>query len=397
MGLYNLGVNYVWISYNSLILPLQIGLLVPQREQGLVLGVIVGAAVTVGVLVNIFSGVVSDNIKLRWGKRRPYILLGTLLCSLSLLLPVFLVLTLSVAFLSFFLMQAFTNLSSGSYQPLLPDIIEGRQRGETSGLQGMMTLAGSAVGYGLTGYLVGTGYKSYALIPMSAVFLLTTVVTIGTIRNSDAFPVGAGRMRLREAVVEMFKVRTVVSAFFWLTVGSLLIFMGSSGLMYFEVFYFRTILKIANPGYAVGIAGVVILLVSVISAVLFGFVSDRVGRRNLIIGAGLVAGVATFFIPFLASFNIFLAVACFVGGPLGVFNSVVYALASDLAPKQETGKYMAYYNLATGGAGAVGPFLDGIMLYLFGSSGVTAFVALFGLSTVFYFSGAALLFKVPRR
>jgi MFS family permease len=397
MSVYNLGVNYVWVSYNSLILPLQIGLLVPQHDQGLVLGIVVSVAVAVGVIINIFSGVMSDSIKLGWGKRRPYILLGTLLCSISLLVPIFLVLALPVAFLSFLLMQSFTNLSSGSYQPLLPDLIEEHQRGMTSGFQGMMTLAGSAVGYGLTGYLVGTGYKSYALIPMSIAFLLTTLVTITTIRNSDAPVAATGAIKIRQAVFEMFRPKTFVKAFYWLTVGSFLILMGSSGLMYFEVYYFETILKIANPGIAVGEAGIVILMVAVVSAMIFGFMSDKIGRRNLIIGAGIVAGVATFFVPFLTSFYVFLGVACFVGGSLGIFNSVVFALASDLAPKQETGKYMAYYNLAVGGAGAVAPLIDGIMLFLFGSSSVSGFVALFGLSSIFYLSGAALLFRVPKR
>lgn len=397
MSIYNLGINYVWISYNSLILPLQIGLLVPQREQGLLVGIFASVAVTIGVLVNILSGVLSDNVRLRWGRRRPYILFGAALCSLSLVLPVFAVLTLSVAFLTFLMMQTFTNFSSGSYQPLLPDLIEEHQRGETSGFQGMMTLAGSAVGFGLTGYLVGQGYTPYALVPVSCAFFLTTVVTLTTIRHADAPVAETNRMKLGEAVAEMFRPRTLVGAFLWLTVGSFLILMGSSGLTYFEVYFFRTVLNIPNPGYAVGIAGIVTLVVAVISAVVFGTASDRMGRRNMIIAAAMVAGAAIAVVPFVKSFDEFLVVSACVGGALGIFNSVVFALASDLAPKHETGKYMAYYNLAVGGSGAVAPLLDGLMLYLFGGSSVTGFVALFGLSSIFYFSGALLLLRVPRR
>jgi MFS family permease len=397
MAAYNLGVNYVWIAYNSLILPLQVGQLVAQKEQGLVLGAIVSVSVAVGLVINVISGVASDNVRLRWGRRRPYILLGALLCSLSLLLPVTVALTLMVAFLGFFLMQAFTNLSSGAYQPLLPDVIQERQRGETSGFQGMMTFVGSVIGYGLTGYLVGAGYTPIALIPMSATLLLTTLIAVGTIRNTDSFPPGGGTMRFREAVVAMFRPRTVVVPFLWLTLGTWLISNGSNGLMFFEVYYFQTVLKIANPGYAVAITGGVILAVAVVSALVFGFLSDRIGRRNLIVGAGLVAGVATFIVPFTTNLPTFLGVACFVGGPLGIFNSVVFALASDLAPKDETGKYMSYYNIAIGGGGAVAPVLDGLMLYEFGSSSATGFIALFGLSAVFYLLGAILILKVPRR
>ena len=396
MSVYNLGINYVWISYNSLVLPLQIGSLVSKQDEALVLGVIAGVSVALGVFVNILSGVMSDSVKLWWGRRRSYILLGAVLCCATLLLPVILALALSVAIVSFLLMQIFTNLSSGSYQPLLPDLIQEHQRGMTSGFQGMMTLAGSAMGYGLTGYLLGSGYTSIALIPMSAAFLLTTLVTVTTIRNSDA-PVPVSAIKVKQAVLEMFRPRTIVRDFLWLTLGSFLILMGSGGLTFFEVYYFQTVLKISSPATLVGEAGIVILLVAVISAVLFGFASDKVGRRNLIIGAGFVAGAATFFVPFVTSFAVFLFVACFVGGSLGIFNSVVFALASDLSPKQETGKYMSYYNVAVGGAGAVAPLVDGIMLYLFGTTNVTAFVAMFGLSSILYLAGASLLFKVPKR
>jgi hypothetical protein len=37
------------------------------------------------------------------------------------------------------------------------------------------------------------------------------------------------------------------------------------------------------------------------------------------------------------------------------------------------------------------------MLYLFGAANATGFIALFGLSSVFYFCGSALLLRVPRR
>ena len=400
MGVYNLGVNYVWISYNSFILPLQVQSIVPSDQKGLVLGAIVALSTTAGILVNILSGVLSDNIRLGRGKRWPYILIGTALTVISLLLPAILRLALFLVISSYFLVQIFTNLSAGSYQPLLPDLIEEKQRGESSGIQGLMTLIGSAIGFGLTGYLTGLGYFQYALVSLAAVFLFTTMITIRTIRAYDRSDALRKAMKLRDAISEIFRPRTVVSGFFWLVLGSFWIFMGSSGLTFFEIYYFETVLGISSPSsaaYAAGIAGIVILVVSMVSAVVLGSLSDKVGRRNMIIGAAVVAGLATFLIPFLRSFNNFLVVACLVGGPLGVFNSVGFALAGDLSPKEEAGKYMAYSNLSVGGASAVATLVDGLMLYIFGSTSVTAFIMLFSLSAAFYFLGAALLLRVPRR
>jgi len=400
MAIYNLGVNYVWVSYNSVILPHQIELLFPEvAVKGLVLGAIIGLSTAAGIITNILSGVLSDNVRLRWGRRWPYILLGAFLSSLILLVPALLPLALVTAAASYLMMQLFTNLSSGSYQPLLADMVQEDQRGQTSGFLGLMTFVGSAMGFGLTGYLVGSGELSAALLSMAVAFLFATLLTIRTVGRFDVFPHGPKPIRISAAVREMFKPRTVVIPFYWLVGGNFFIFMGSIGLSYFEAYYLETILKITGGAtyYAVAITGLVVLVAAMFSALVFGYLSDRVGRRNLVIGAALVAGAATFFVPFLTNFYTFLVVAIFVGGPLGIFNSVSFALASDLAPREETGKYMAYYNLASGGAGVVASLVDGVMLYVFGASGILAFIAVFTLSSVFYFVGAAALFKVPRR
>ena len=399
MALYYLGVNYIWTSYNSVVLPRQVELAFSPGMKSLVLGLIVGLSTAIGLMMNIFSGVRSENVRLRWGRRWPYILLGAFLASLTLLVPALLPVAAVTTTSSYLLMQVFTNLSSGSYQPLLPDMIQEDQRGETAGFQGLMTLFGSALGFGLTGYLVGSGLIADALISMSVTLLVTALVTILTIRRVDVFPHGPTSKSVGAAVREMFRPRTVVTPFFWLTAGGFMIFMGSVGLMYFEAYYFEAILRITAPGaafFAVAITGLLVLLLAMVSALVFGYLSDRIGRRNLIIGAALVAGTAIFFVPFVTNFDLFLILACLVGSPLGVFNSVTYALASDLAPKDETGKYMAYWNLASGGAGVVAPIADGVMLYVFGTSSLPAFVALFTLSSLFYFAGAAVLSKMPR-
>jgi len=228
-------------------------------------------------------------------------------------------------------------------------------------------------------------------------FLLTALFTIRTVRHSDKFPQDPVSISVWGAAREIFRPKTVVISFFWLVLGSFLIFDGSAGLTYFEYYYFETILKVSNPAFAVAITGLVVLLAAMFSSIAFGTLSDRVGRRNLIIGAALVAGAATFVIPFLTNFYVFLGFACLVGGPLGVFNSVVYALASDLAPREETGKYMAYQNLAVGGASVVATPLEGVLLTVLGVSSLLGFVAIFTVSSVFYFLGAAVLFKVPKR
>jgi MFS family permease len=53
-----------------------------------------------------------------------------------------------------------------------------------------------------------------------------------------------------------------------------------------------------------------------------------------------------------------------IGAGAGIFLSANWALATDLIPQEETGKYLGLTNLATAGSGAVGrlagPPIDGV-------------------------------------
>ncbi len=53
-----------------------------------------------------------------------------------------------------------------------------------------------------------------------------------------------------------------------------------------------------------------------------------------------------------------------IGAGIGVFLSANWALATDLIPQEEAGKYLGLTNLATAGSGAVGrlaePLIDGV-------------------------------------
>jgi len=83
---------------------------------------------------------------------------------------------------------------------------------------------------------------------------------------------------------------------------------------------------------------------------------------------------------------------------IGLFNSVSNSFASDLVPKEESGKYMAYFNLAIGLANASSPVVAGTVLFLLGGAQSWAgFAAIFVLSSLFYCLGAALIFKVRKR
>lgn len=67
----NLGLNYLWISYNSLILPEQVIIAFPAPIRSIALGGIAAGGVALGVLMNLISGIISDGINTKIGSEGP--------------------------------------------------------------------------------------------------------------------------------------------------------------------------------------------------------------------------------------------------------------------------------------------------------------------------------------
>ena len=81
-----LGSNYLWTSFESLFLPYEIELLLPVDVQAIYLGLIAFFGIIIGIAFNFISGTLSDRIRSRVGKRRPMILLGSIIVVFALVL-----------------------------------------------------------------------------------------------------------------------------------------------------------------------------------------------------------------------------------------------------------------------------------------------------------------------
>jgi MFS family permease len=82
---------------------------------------------------------------------------------------------------------------------------------------------------------------------------------------------------------------------------------------------------------------------------------------------------------------------------LGLFSPVSMALTSELVPKKATGRFMAYSNLAFGLPNVLSPMIGGFVLSATGTApGIKNFIVLYIVSSLFYFTGIAFMFKVPR-
>ena len=400
-SIYTLGVNAVWLSYNIFILPVQVQSVTSESTKGIALGALVGVAIGLAVIVNIIAGIISDHSNSRFGRRRPMMMWGMVLTLPFLLLPVFFplsLLTVSVAYLG---MQIFTNVSSGAFQPTLADFIPVDQRGTSAGFKGVFTLIGAAIGVGVITALFAANLKSAAYILIAVIFAITTLINTIAMWPYDKPILDVQPLKLREVLVDMFRIQKRSGGFFWFVFGSFLIYMGVSGFQFFGVYYLESVLHITRQealARAVQISGLLSLVMSMIFALLAGFLSDKLGRRNIIIVSALIAAAVGIFFPFARTFVIFLAFSSLYAASNGVILSVDTALTSDLVPLEEAGKFMAYANLAVGVANGVAPPIFGLILNFQGAPTLNSFIAFFVVSAAFFIiSSFVMAFKVPNR
>jgi MFS family permease len=400
-SIYTLGVNAVWLSYNIFILPVQVQTVTSESTKGIVLGALAGGAIGVAVIVNIIAGIISDHSNSRYGRRRPMMIWGMILTLPFVLLPVFFPLTLLIVALGYLGIQIFTNVSSGAFQPTLADFVPQEQRGISAGFKGLFTLVGSAIGVGVITALFEFHLEKAAYILIAVIFIITTVLNTIAMRTYDKPILDLKPLKVREVLADMFRIQKRSGVFFWFVFASFLIYMGVSGFQFFGIYYIESILHITDPSavaQAAQISGLISLTLAMVLALVAGLLSDKLGRRNIIIISVLMAAVVGIFFPFAKTFAIFLVFSALYAASNGVILSVDTALTSDLVPLEEAGKYMAYANLAVGVANGVAPPIFGLILNFQGAPTLTSFIVFFVVSTAFFLiSSIVLVFKVPNR
>ena len=387
------GANFVWISYNSiLLLPMVQKVVLPERAS-ITVGLIAFFSTLVGIVVSLLSGIISDHTPGRWGRRTPGILIGSLVGLPFIACAGIFHLSLPLICVSYVGMQFFTNVANGAWWPLLVDTVPESQRGLTSGLGGLYALLAAVVGFLLVTYLNEINRADLALVSMGIVFTVSGILNALVIRRYDKPAENVNKIGVWKAFGGMFRVRTFVAVFFWLVFAGFLVNMGFSSLQYFARDFLRIYLGLENPDAGLRVLGMINLLITMLSAVGSGLLSDKYGklvyfsRRNLILIGSFTSAITTILMALTRDYTLFLTLAALRSLATGPIVAVIPALASDLSPKDEAGQYMAYNNLTTGVSGAVAAVLFGAILNMQGAATPTSFIILLVVAAGFYLVG----------
>lgn len=425
----HLAISCFWLAYNfhwgallAIVLPSQIALIVGDAQKELYNGLIPSIGAAMSLVATPIAGALSDRSTSRFGRRRPYLVVGTLLNIVFLLALAGFGAGSSIwLFLACYLgVQLGNNWAGGPYAGLIPDIVPPSQRGIASGWLALMTALGFLLGAIAAGSLIGgatgvpgttgaagaTGTAGPGALPayapiyalIAAVLAILLVITVWRVRErplaTRPAPLRAGEFA-RSFLLRGAEYRD----FYYVLFTRALVTMGIYSVFTFFQFFLRDVIRVEDPPLQTSYLIAIIIGAGIPTSLVAGKLSDRYGRKPLVyLSGGLMALASVIFI--VVGMNPSLAFMFWVGALFGIgygaYQAVDWALAIDVLPKGEAAaKDMGIWHVSLVLPQMLAPALTGVILSAFkGTSLLLGYTAVFVLTAVWFILGTVFVRQI---
>jgi len=403
LSLYWLGLSSVFIGLTQIlggrILFEGLG---DEKMKATTLFLLSAMGTAIAVIVQPTIGSISDYTISRWGRRKPYIFIGSTL-DIVFLLGIANSSTVIAIAAFMALLQFSANFAQGPFQGYIPDLVPEKQVGLASALVGLFQVLGNAAGFAIGAIAVANNNFWLGTMALGVLEFTTMLAVVIRVKEGRAPRAREGRtwraIGLEAWGTDILRDRSFV----WLVWSRWFVLMGMNMLVNFALFYFNqsfgmTQKETEGPMLAVLAATVVGNVIAVVPA---ARVSDRVGRKPVIYAACAVGSVGLAIVAVSPALPVTVLGGLILGAGFGMFLAVDWALLTDLVPKASAGRYMGISNVATASAGLVGLAIGGILIDVTNialGEGAGPRIAI-GLSVPLLIIGALLLRPVvePRR
>lgn len=378
VGLAFLSICSFWQMYDNII-PL-----ILQNTFGLgetVTGVVMALDNVLAIALLPFFGALSDRVDTKWGRRTPFIVCGT---ALAIVFMLVLPMADRLANLPLFVGALFgTLISMGLYRSpavaLMPDLTPNRLRSKANAVINLMGAVGGVYALLMIKLLVGRGntpdyeplFISIAAIMAAAVIIL--VITIREKKLAEQIEkleekpkeearkeeIRSGQEKKEKKSVKLPK--DVKRSLIFLLTSILFWFMAYNAVTTAFSRYTKVVWHMEGGGFADCL--MVATIAAILSYIPIGIISSRIGRKKTILmGVALMAGcyfAAIFVQQYHPVINI--AFAC-IGVGWAAINVNSYPMIVAMAQGGDIGKYTGTYYTFSMAAQIITPALSGALL-----------------------------------
>ena len=435
-------------------MPYLVDMYAPADWKNTALSMMRTAGLIIAMLVQPVAGMISDRSTSRFGRRRPFILIGTLL-DLVFLAAIGLSWNYWSLLVAVLLIQFSSNISHGPLQGLIPDLVPEDQRGRASAVKAIFELLPIALVGFIIAPIIASGHLNWTFVLTGAVLFITCLLTmllvkeqplkekpdipfwppmvrvlgmlagiglgalaglagaalLGGIIGLVTWPFAGKDTAITIAVILGGAVAMILavvvgvwagsmitigkearshSSFIWWIVNRLFFLAAITSLQGFIMYFLMYAFNITRDE-ATNLSGRLLLIVGILtlfSALLSGWLADRIGHKRLVGLSGIMAAVGcalllgTIWVPNL---NLIYIAGFILGVSSGLFMTTNWAMGTSLVPPQEAGRYLGISNLAGAGAGMIGAGIGGpVADYLNLSTPGLGYFAIFAAYTILF-------------
>ena len=375
LGLASLGMWMASLTPLQVSMPQQLQDITPHHKV-LALSLVSAVGAVAAVIATPVAGALSDRTtgalglgRLR-GRRHRWTIGMALLAAVCLVLIARQDSVIGIAVL-WALFNVFQNGEYASLSAAIPDHVPVRQRATVAGWVGMPQALGLVVGTLLVVQVFTLDTRSGLTEGYLVLAVLLVVLAVPFVAFTPDYPLDPGhgeRLTVRKLLSSIWISPREYPDFgwAWLTrfLASLAIAMGTLYLLYF----LRDAVHYPHPADGLLILIVIYTGCVVVTAIVGGMISDRVGNRKVIVTlGGALMGAAAVLLVFVETWPAAMVAAVLFGLGFGAYLAVDQALITQVLPAAaDRAKDLGIINIAIVAPGAVGAALAGALVTLGG-------------------------------
>ncbi|BES85198.1 MFS transporter [Pectobacterium araliae] len=365
-----------FMGINSVLNPAKLSNIIGQgAEVNNFLALLGTLGAITSTITTIIIGALSDLTRSRWGRRTPWILVGSVLTA-AVMIGLGMINTkeqLGTFIALWCLLQTFINFVVAPLLAVIADQIAPRHRGLISSIYAAGFIVGQYGGPVVGGFflsdvnphLVNTGYYVLALA-----MLLSGPIAAMIIKEKSSLDMPHQKIN-KENFVQYFVFPVRNARDFYLALfGKMLVTITITAFSVYQLFFLTSGMGLNNSsaGHYISLMGIATMVTALIFAPIAGPISDRLRtRKKPVFIATLLIALGTV-IPFFygePAAMIWYGVVAGIGS--GIFFSVDQALNLEVLPNPEnSAKDLGILNFANTGAQILGPVLGAVLFNLVG-------------------------------
>jgi MFS family permease len=347
------------------------------------------------VIFGLFSGVIADKTRLKMGRRRFWMIAGSIGGALSMLALTYAT-SIPMFIIAICLVNFFYGMVSLSCYAIVPEQVEPEKFGRVSGLIGA-----AAPAFVMTGQMVMGAFAKSTLEEKMITIIIVQLIggILAALLIKDNYFAGEEKSEKNSIGIRGFYPSFKKHpSYTWALLTKLFINFSNAGMGMLTLFYIARFHLSETKIFQLMALTAPAIMVMVAAGILGGFLSDKVKKQKpFVMGAALVTGICL--IAFAFSSNItWVIVGNFIFNfGFGMYGAVDNALVNRILPsKENAAKDISIMNTTTSLSSTLvnfaAPALIGLGVKIFGGDGYTLF---FLVLAVFSILSAVVVLPIP--